>query len=397
MKLRRFLSIILSVTFLLSATLSFPNDTSAVSTSNIPNSVNTRMINIFNRQIEYMISLRNDAYNLENINTVTTISEISELYDFDNNLYILVECQPTGYMIFHVESGVFVEYSPITNSPYHNLNGSHRYVGPNEYYISSDAESNYYYIFDDSSSIISDNEKSRLNIVSKEVSAQLCNNAQSEVLSYINGEVDSIPTTYTFQQTTTASTYTVESNGWTYINGCNFFMNMANCGYMNGGLCGYIAAAMLLCYDRVMNGINTVPSSLITRTSDGYNIDPYLTYCLYVRGQELGYGSGTTAFSISNVVQSWLADNRIAMAHTSLLIPIEYEIVAKIECDRPVIWFGHITDQTFNDTTGNHAVIVYGYSGNILNYDFVAHFGWNGANMVYFTGILGSIYTYSEI
>lgn len=58
-------------------------------------------------------------------------------------------------------------------------------------------------------------------------------------------------------------------------------------------------------------------------------------------------------------------------------------------------WFGNIIDQTFNDTTGNHAVVVYGYTYGLLSgYSFVAHFGWTNATEVYYTGILGSVYTY---
>jgi len=83
--------------------------------------------------------------------------------------------------------------------------------------------------------------------------------------------------------------------------------------------------------------------------------------------------------------------------HTSLYIPFgtNVTIANRIDDDRPTIWFGNIIDQTFNDTTGNHAVVVYGYTYGLLSgYSFVAHFGWTNATEVYYTGILGSVYTY---
>jgi len=46
------------------------------------------------------------------------ISEIKPLYDFAGNLYYAVECEPTGYLIYHVNSGTYAEYSLYCDSPY---------------------------------------------------------------------------------------------------------------------------------------------------------------------------------------------------------------------------------------------------------------------------------------
>ncbi|MBO7402215.1 MAG: hypothetical protein J6U10_04405, partial [Lachnospiraceae bacterium] len=63
-----------------------------------------------------------------------TVSAIKYAEDFAGNKYTVIECSPEGYMIFCETSGVFVEYSATSLSPYLNRNGDIYYCGPTYYY-----------------------------------------------------------------------------------------------------------------------------------------------------------------------------------------------------------------------------------------------------------------------
>lgn len=66
------------------------------------------------------------------------ISGVKELYSFAGELYYVIECTPIGYFIFHPASGVVVESSPSSFSPYIKYSeGDMYYGGPTEYYIKS--------------------------------------------------------------------------------------------------------------------------------------------------------------------------------------------------------------------------------------------------------------------
>ena len=49
-----------------------------------------------------------------------------------------------------------------------------------------------------------------------------------------------------------SSSRSVTVDGWKYVKDYTFFTELKDCGYIDGGRCGYIAAAMLLAYDAVL-------------------------------------------------------------------------------------------------------------------------------------------------
>ena len=68
-------------------------------------------------------------------NSNSSISDIKIAYGFNGDAYIIVECEPTGYMIYHPASGTFAETSPSSQSPYFGLQGDDLYYcGPTRYY-----------------------------------------------------------------------------------------------------------------------------------------------------------------------------------------------------------------------------------------------------------------------
>ena len=80
--------------------------------------MNRRIELLFERQLEKMIAC-SPTLKAKGIQELPfTIDRIVEIRDFAGNVYTLAECLPTGYMIFHNESGAFVEYSVVAESPY---------------------------------------------------------------------------------------------------------------------------------------------------------------------------------------------------------------------------------------------------------------------------------------
>lgn len=387
---KRMISLLMAVIMMLSCTL-FSSaavfTTDQIDTTEI---ISIRLSNVLKDQLNEMLSNSNK---LRGSSTSLKITQISKISDFDGNTYTLVECSPHGYMIYHDDSGIFVESSPVVNSPFYGKSGTYKYVGPNEYYIVDDVSVCRNVIsgdYVDTTTLFNLTEKSNI------VAQTLVENKNEYILNYVNGKSDvSLAQLYALEDNM-AETRSVNVGDWTCVKNYSFFMNLDNCGYISGGKCGYIAAGILLTYDKIYNGKDTVTYGTHYSYSNGkYSIKTALPTALYQKGVSLGYSASTTSVAIHYTVEDWLADREITVDHTSLYVPFGNNITIqnRIKDDRPTIWFGNISDQTFSDTTGNHAVVVYGYSTGLF-YSFVAHFGWTGATEVYYTGILGSVYTY---
>ena len=388
---KRMVSLLMAVIMIFSCTLfSSATVSDAEHIGTITELISVRLSNVFQDQLNEMVSNSNE---LRGSSVTLQITQTSKISDFDGNTYTLVECSPYGYMIYHDDSGVFVESSPVVNSPFYGKSGTYKYVGPNEYYIIDETSACRNVISGDS---VDTATLSNLTEKSNIVAHTLVENKNEYILNYVNGESDvSLAQLYELEDNM-AETKSVSVGDWTCVKNYSFFMNLDDCGYISGGKCGYIAAGILLTYDKIYNGKNTVTSGTHYSYSNGkYSIKTALPTALYNKGVSLGYGASTTSVAIHYTVEDWLADRGITVDHTSLYVPFGNNVTIqnRIKDDRPTIWFGNISDQTFDDTTGNHAVVVYGYSTGLF-YSFVAHFGWPGATEVYYTGILGSIYTY---
>ena len=232
-----------------------------------------------------------------------------------------------------------------------------------------------------------------------------CQNVSIQIKNKLHASADSFALSIQNEAVTTESLSALATNstGWAYVKNYRFFQNLKNCGYCevddNGnkvssggkGICGYIAAGMLLTYDTVCNGKKYVPSTYYSKDSNGnVSITTVLPYVLYKKGVSLGYGASTTSVAIHYTVKAYLASRNMAVSHVSYFPPFanNVTVASYLNDDRPVIWFGAISG------TGSHAVVVYGYKMSLTGYQYIAHFGWNGHNAVSFTGVIGSMYTY---
>ena len=352
-------------------------------------SLDSRLVEVFEKQVERMCQL-NESSTGESVDL--QIASIETISDFDGNEYTLVECAPTGYMIYHNASGVFVEYSPVTNSPYYNAKEEGKYVGPNAYYL---AKGNETYIDVLKNKQINASQVASLQNTSEKINNELAENRNIDILNYIEGNTNISLADIYEQSTTYASTRTVSENDGVYVEGYEFFSELIQCGYIDGGKCGYIAAAMLLTYDAIVHDKNTMPLGYYNESE--HSLSPRLATRLYELGVELGHSAGTSSIDIHDTVKEWLTKRALTVNHISLYLPTysTLKIKALIDRDRPVIWFGAITDNNFDHTSSSgHAVVIYGYVNNGIQSELVAHFGWNGATGVYFSGILGSMYSY---
>ena len=125
---KRIVSLLMAVVMMLSFSL-----VSSATVFAADNSfTSSRLAEVLQDQLDEMIDNSNE---LRGTNRTLQITQISKISDFDGNTYTLVECAPNGYMIYHDASGIFVESSPVVNSPFYGESGTYKYVGPNEYYI----------------------------------------------------------------------------------------------------------------------------------------------------------------------------------------------------------------------------------------------------------------------
>ena len=317
--------------------------------------------------------------------TPLTIKRIITVRDFSNHKYTVIECAPTGYIIYHPDSGIFVESSPSAISPYINLAEDNLYYGgPTEYYIEKNGI--YYHTVIDE---VIDNptDIDNMKLYSQRIESVLNGNKNIALLDYV---INNDATAYATM--TRISAYAVESG--LSQDEINWFKNLKQCGYhSNGpgnGLCGFVALNILYSFfdkfedDDFMDDKYWVDS---TKTLLKNNEDSFTKY-LY----DLDPKSSTTSMHIHNVSKKYLKQKGITnIDHTSKYWGFFTKNTIKnlIKDGYPVILFGKLEDPPgYNGKKGGHAVVAYQYSGN----DFVCHYGWDDCTEVTIVGTLGSIY-----
>ena len=146
---------------------------------------------------------------------VLTIEYIRNLYDFDDNLFKLCELSPQGYIIFHVESEIFVEYSAVTHSPYYEVKEDIYYGGLCGYY--KKINGNIYDIL--SEKIIDAEDRKEMQKLSSEINEAFCENSEDNFMAFGNNadEIDNARGNKATKITSTGSS--VGSDGYQSISG----------------------------------------------------------------------------------------------------------------------------------------------------------------------------------
>lgn len=295
------------------------------------------------------------------------VDNVQLIEDFSGNEYALVECSPIGYFIYHIDSGVCVEYNINAQSPFINSEGEVLYGGPTYYYEEADGE----YVHTILDSTLDTEALTDLAEQCNDWNIELLTFADDDSAKYIQGISDDLPA----EINRTGTNYWVTSKSF-------FTSATSGFGYKSGGYCGYIAANLVLKYWDYRGTID-LPS---------YSSTTGLTNALIKIGED-DYGSSTWAASISSIMNTYCANNSLP-EKASWAVGV-YNVTSEIDNKRPVILFGNLD----NYSAGNHAVVVYGYNTyeNDGYYTFRCHFGWNSTTNndytdVHVSGATGSIF-----
>lgn len=114
-KLMRIISIILVCVSMSMLPAQATDVSTEVSAMDHMNSAQKQRLNIVMQdKVDYLSDLADRTLSIKSTKLVQ---------DFSGNQYIVTECSPTGYMIYSIQSGVFAEYAPESQSPYEGYDG----------------------------------------------------------------------------------------------------------------------------------------------------------------------------------------------------------------------------------------------------------------------------------
>jgi len=311
------------------------------------------------------------------INYNLTISEIKQLSDFVGNTYYVIECKPTGYYIYHVNSCNFIEESYESVSPYLNRYEDLYYGGPTLYFEKIDKE----YCHTITGVTLSNNDIGTMQNKSAVMNDKLVCETDTDVKSFMNNTEINVNEIDDFLESITLSSY-VDS----LVPSSSILSTRTNnLGERGGGVCGYIAANLLLYYWEKRIGNNAiVQSSYLQPNRDGL-YGSLLTDYLYttIGVNYFGYGAGTDGYKIRNVLNRYCSVKGIS-ANSYASLGATY-VNNDIYSGRPAILFGLMYDISDGSGYIAHAVVAYGIRTDIYSgsQSYIVHYGWAGyANVI---------------
>lgn len=308
-----------------------------------------------------------------------SIAAVKDLQDFDGNGFTLFELAPTGYIIYHNDSGEFVEYAAGSPSPYTGMSGDLYYGGMTEYYCKQGDTLTHTL---DSSLSFNASEISSIAVYSGEIAERLNADIKQDYLDFINGKTSSCEV-----EVIRSEPAATRASNSARISMTDFFPRLINenqFGYVNTGACGYIATNLILAYnyfsydyglvnpEYVDFGNKCLKGNLLTKyliTLDGHDPNQYL--------------EGTTATTIFNMFDSYMnqVNNYYAWTWSWRLFDIDAKVT--IDSGFPVVLFGSLI-MPDGSGRGNHAVVAYDYSDKYYR----AHFGWSNQADIWLKGAL---------
>ncbi len=321
------------------------------------------------------------------------INSIKELKDFVGSTYTLFELNPIGYIIYHNDSGIMFEYASKSKSPYLNYNENLYYGGMKNYFYK---ENDIYYNTLIENEIVSEKESSYLKENSSIIYNRNLDLPNQNNLDFVCGKTDM---SYVLSSWEDEGELVAYANVQPKISMESFFKPLTSSydiGYTtvgNSGVCGYIAANLVLAYnalaydtflvfDKYLDKANrTLKGSALTRELiRQHGKDP--------DGDSIG---GTTADSMGDCVRNYLKN--VSGGTKSWKVTTWWGIInstGAISKNQPPILFGNMispstssnTSTVMNNTLSddgayggsNHAVVAYGYS----NSNYRVHYGWSG-------------------
>jgi len=314
-------------------------------------------------------------------------SVMKTVRDFAGNSYIVAEFQPTGYVIFNVDTGIFTEYSALSDSPYLGCTGNELYyAGMGQFYTKQG--------------------NSLVNILTKESAKEETVRALfapycTQQFELLEGNKNDEVAKYVSKKTSNYAPPKAVTEA--YVTYSNRLINLYDPGYRSGNVCGYIAAAMVLYYYRSSGRRNIADSNDYFTDANGYyNIKVALTnYLVDSLRVQLGLPTGTHANHIKTLMSNYIRIyctrmglSQSGISHDTWYVPLTAQIEAGINGYKPVIIFAGLLSSPTLGITTNHAVLAYGYKYNSgASDEMIVHYGYKGRSKVYVTGAWGSIYT----
>ena len=306
--------------------------------------------------------------------TDLTISRIKPLSDFAGNQYYVVEFEPTGYLICHGEYGETLEYAEESPSPYLGMEGNLLYAGPTYYYsLKEEALSNPVF-----------GEKVNLNDTSSiaaltAISDDLTNNIAEAAKFHVESAHDTaqLAAAYSTLENTTISVNAAPTPTGTkhYVPNDTVGAEMATLrtseqmGYVDGGICGYIATGLLFYWLDEIKGIDWIINDFayLNGRHSGF-VGGNLSRKLRTYGSENGSdAAGYLSQSIKEVIESYAADNYLTITTEATPLGTDAGVIEAMQQNAaPVIVFSYIAKDGVN--FDSHAVLAYGYTstGQVL-------------------------------
>lgn len=300
--------------------------------------------------------------------TDLTVSCVKPLSDFSGNRYFVVEFEPTGYLICHGEYGETLEYAEESPSPYLGMEGDLLYAGPTYYYsLKDEMFSNP--IFGEEVSTNDTDYLAALSDASDELDSTI--SATAELYVDLGEDMSLTATDYTRLEGTTVSPNAAPTPTGikhyvpTDIKGTKIkdLITEDQMGYMRGGVCGYIAAGLMLYWiDEVQGSDKCVNDFTYIRSDQNGFINNNLTRELRSYGAIDGSDAlGITGESINSVLNEYQDKHGMSIDTLVLLLNSENYPLAHLKAfKKPVIVFSQISKDGTN--YDNHAVFAYGYT-----------------------------------
>lgn len=337
------------------------------------------------------------AKRIQHENQELSVCSTKEIKDFAGRIYIVAECEPSGYMIYSTETGVFIEASPSAPSPYGGLQGDNLYYGgPTEYYEKVNGE--YIHTVIDEK-LVRAEEFEEMTMVSDNMAARLQENKDVALLDFVMNN----------NQTAYLSSRNAPQlrlfEGGLSPSAVNWFKNLNSCGYFeipekgdDVGFCGFIGLNMLYAYldkfvsDKYMDNKYWADGQKSQLKKEDKSFSRYL--------YNLSPKDSTTSMHIHDVSRLYLEKMKINdIDHTSRWYPAftDYTITAIIDNGYPVEVFGLFMYPS-GQRSDEHAVVVYKYLKVPLNdISAICHFGWDDYTEIELSGLMGSIYAMEKI
>ena len=296
---------------------------------------------------------QNDKVSADNFTT-------KSLLDFAGNEYTLVECEPSGYLIFHNASGVFVESSLESPSPYKDYDENIYYNGPLGYYVEKDGE----LVHTITQGVIV-KPISTLTAEASSINETLLQQKDNQVLDFVNFGIP--------------MNSEIRASGDTYVEDYTVIRDLVKeeeMGYKNGGLCGYIAGGMAILHLQAHSGLKLIPSGYLTETGLKFNGSGFTEYLR----NTYGVTNATTASSLAIVLNTYFNAKKYIVSASHGALASGNQIKDSINNNQTMMLGGQFYSDP-DDTSSEqvfHFILAYGYN----NTEFIVHYGWGDCSQV---------------